>query len=392
MIGFPPPPEKRVAADAVHAEPRKTRWFVQHMREATKTASVSSHNSQVITLSEEPVMLDGRTVPNADGEAWTWREMLDATDTDAIAVLRHGKLIYERYFNGMRPESTHAYYSITKSIGSCVAANLVDRGLLDADELIRTYVPELARSAYGDAKVRHLLDMSVGIRYVEDYEDDDSDDARLQRLYGYKPRRETDEPGSTYDFATTTAKEGEHGQVFHYVSLNTNVLGWAMERATGEPVPRLITQEVWSKLGGEHDAYIALDGAGSAQLEAGFSSSLRDLARFGQMLCQGGVFGGHQVVPLSWIHDARTRGNRRRFATSPDADLLPNGSYRSGFWVSDCDDHIAVMGLGKYGQMLYVNQEASVVIAKFSSQRRPSDDPLAKLSFLGCEGLARTLL
>jgi hypothetical protein len=61
------------------------------------------------------------------------------------------------------------------------------------------------------------------------------------------------------------------------------------------------------------------------------------------------------------------------------------------FWVSDCDEHVAVLGLGKYGQMLYVNQEAGVVIAKFSSQARPSDDPLAKLGFAACEGLSRTL-
>ena len=87
-------------------------------------------------------------------------------------------------------------------------------------------------------------------------------------VYGYKPRRSADEPGSTYDFATTVGKVGEHGNLFHYVSLNTNVLGWVMERVTGTAVPRTVGREIWSQLGGEHDAYIALDGAGSAQLEA----------------------------------------------------------------------------------------------------------------------------
>lgn len=391
MHGFPPPPEDRVATDAVHSEPRKTRWFIQHVRETTRTASVSSNHAHVVTLHEEPVMLDRRTVPNAEGESWTWLEMLDATDTDAIAVLQHGKLIYERYFNGMRPESTHAYYSISKSIGSCVAANLVEQGILDTTELASSYVPELAGSAYGDATVRNLLDMSVGIRYVEDYEDDASDDGRLQRLYGYKPKRSSDEPGSTYDFATTTSKLGVHGGLFHYVSLNTNVLGWVMERTSGLSVAKLIRTQVWDKLGGEHEAYIALDGAGGAQLEAGFSSSLRDLARFGQMLCEGGVFAGQLVVPFEWITDARTNGDKAAFAASPDADVLPNGSYRSGFWVSEREDHVAVMGMGKYGQMLYVNQEANLVVAKFSSQDRPSDDPLITLTFVGCESLAQAL-
>lgn len=391
MLGFPPPPERRVAADAVHSEPRMVRWFMQHIRESTRTASVACRNGAVVRLQEEPRHLDGAPLPDVKGRSWTLSTMLEATHTDAIAVLRNGKIVYERYFNSMQPHSTHAYYSMSKSIASCVVANLVDRGVLDLGKGLTEYVPELAGSAYADAGVRHLLDMSVGISYVEDYEDDDSDDGRLQRLYGYKPKRSADEPGSSYDFAVTTRKEGEHGRAFHYVSLNTNVLGWVMERVTGVPVPRLIASEIWSKLGGEHDAYIALDGAGSAQLEAGFASSLRDLARFGQMLCQGGVFAGQRVVPSWWITDTRERGDRRAFAASPDAGLLPEAAYRNGFWVSDRGDHTAFMGLGKYGQMVYVNQEAGVVIAKFSSQPRPSDDALTTLGFLGCDALAQTL-
>jgi CubicO group peptidase (beta-lactamase class C family) len=391
MLGFPPPPERRVAADSVHAEPRRVRWFTQHMRESTRTASVACRNRAVVRLQEEPCQLDSSPFSDAEGGSWTLSTMLEATYTDAIVVLRKGKVVYERYFNGMQPDSTHAYYSVSKSIASCVVANLVDRGVLNVSKRLTEYVPELAGSAYADASVRHLLDMSVGIRYVEDYEDDDSDDGRLQRLYGYKPKRSADEPGSSYDFAVTTKQEGEHGRAFHYVSLNTNVLGWVIERVTGVPVPRLIASEIWSKLGGEHDAYIALDGAGSAQLEAGFASSLRDLARFGQMLCQGGVFAGRLVVPSWWISDTRERGDRRAFAASADAGLLPEAAYRNGFWVSDRGDHTAFMGLGKYGQMIYVNQEAGVVIAKFSSQPRPSDDALTTLSFLGCDSLAQTL-
>lgn len=391
MLGFPPPPEQRVAADAVHSAPRMIRWFVQHMRESTRTANVACRNAAVVQLQEEPRELDGVPLPDVEDGNWTLSTLLEATCTDAIAVLCKGKIVYERYFNGMQPDSTHAYYSVSKSIASCVVANLVDRGVLDLGERLTEYVPELTGSAYADASVRHLLDMSVGISYVEDYEDDDSDDGRLQRLYGYKPKRSADEPGSSYDFAVTTRKEGEHGRAFHYVSLNTNVLGWVMERVAGVPAARLIASEIWSKLGGEHDAYIALDGAGSAQLEAGFASSLRDLARFGQMLCQGGVFAGQLVVPSWWIVDTRERGDRRAFAASADAGLLPGAAYRNGFWVSDRGDHTAFMGLGKYGQMLYVNQEAGVVIAKYSSQPRPSDDALTTLSFFGCDALAQTL-
>ena len=393
MLGFPPPPVDRVAPDAVHSSPRAVRWFMQHVRESTRTASVMSGRGvrAVTRFEEEPRALDDVLLPELEDGSWTFSRWLEATQTDAVIVLLRGKIAYERYSNGMRPESTHAYYSMSKSIASCVAANLVDKGVLDLGTRLARYVPELKGSAYGGATMRHLLDMTVGIAYVEDYEDDDSDDGRLQRLYGYKPKRSLDEPGSSYDLACTMGGDGEHGDAFHYVSLNTNVLGWVMERTTGVSVPELVATHIWSKLGGEHDAYIALDGAGSAQFEAGFASSLRDLARFGQMLCQGGVLAGRLVVPSWWIADVQQGGDKGLFAASADADLIPGGSYRSGFWISDHGGHRSFLGLGKYGQMLYVSQGAGVVVAKFSCQPRPSDDALTTLGFLGCEALTQVL-
>ena len=170
----------------------------------------------------------------------------------------------------------------------------------------------------------------------EEYDDQDSEIARLDRLYGVRPSRGDDEPGSSYEFAAETAREGEHGGPFHYVSLNLQVLGWVMERATGVRLPELIGRELWAELGTEHEAYIALDGAGSAQLEGGFCSSLRDLARFGLMLCRDGRAEARQVVPTSWIDDTERNGDRAAFAAAgiPESQHLPAPSYRNNFWVA----------------------------------------------------------
>jgi CubicO group peptidase (beta-lactamase class C family) len=377
MRGFPPPPERRVAADQVYADVRHTQWFMQHVREVEPTADVSSRHEPVFEfpvatrdLDDLPLPDAGDTSVGAAPGAWTFAGMLAGTDTDGVIVLRDGRLLCERYFGSLRPETPHLWHSITKSLASCVAANLVERGLLDADEPVVRYVPELAGSAYGAAAVRHLLDMTVGIRYIEDHEDLATEDSRLDRLCGLKPRQAPDEPGSAYDYATTTVADGEHGRVLHYVSLNTNVLGWVMERATGRPVPELLHGEVWSKLGAEHDAYIALDGAGSAQLDGGFCSSLRDLARFGLMLANGGRLAGRTVVPGWWIDDVRRNGDQSAFAASDDPDMLPGGSYRSCFWVAEQDGRTVLLGIGMYGQMLFVDPDLRVVVAKFSSQPR----------------------
>jgi hypothetical protein len=210
-----------------------------------------------------------------------------------------------------------------------------------------------------------------------------------------QPSLSADEPGSAYDFATEAQKEGEHGAVFHYVSLNTFVLGWAMERATGMPVPELIRRHVWSKLGTEHDAYILLDGAGSAQLEGGFASSLRDMARFGLMLCQGGQFNGQQVVPTWWLDDVKHNGDKVAFAAAAESWDDPRSydgcSYRSCFWVVESDDHSAFSGVGWLGQRVYVDQEAGLVIALFSSRPQELEDEMGAHAFQACEDLARIL-
>jgi CubicO group peptidase (beta-lactamase class C family) len=399
MRGFPPPPERRVARDRVYSSPRFTQWYMQHAREVQGTADVGAGGGPVVGLVAEPAALGGlELVDVGDVEladpsgVFSFDDMLAATDTDGVLVLRDGRIVCERYFGDMRPETPHLWHSITKSLGSCVAATLVEHGLLDPEGAVTDLAPELGHSAYAGASIRHLLDMTVGIEYVEEHEDPDSQDSRLDRLCGLKPARASDEPGSIYDYAATTAPHGEHGAALHYVSLNTDVLGWVIERATDVPLPELLRREVWGKLGTEHDAYITLDGAGSALLDGGMCSSLRDLGRFGQMLAQDGCWNGRQVVPGWWLDDARHSGDKTLFAASDDRDMLPGGSYRSGFWVAEPGEGRSVLlGVGMYGQMLFVDADAGVVVAKFSSQPRAGLAAPITRTFYALDSLVRAI-
>jgi hypothetical protein len=379
MIGFPVPAHLRVTAAKAYDQP-SVRWFMQHVREVVGTASVGAGGERVAELATAPRDLGGVHVDGVNGGL---DAALSRTQTDAFIVLHCGVVVDERYFNGMTAETQHLWQSVSKSLVSCVAGNLVASGDIDPDESIVTYVPELRGSAYGDARLRHLLDMQVGIDFSEDYDDPESEVARLDRLYGFRAPTAPDEPGSTYEFAMSTAKKGEHGERLAYVSLNTNVLGWVMERATGLRLSELIRREVWSKLGAEHEAYIALDGAGSAQAEGGFCSSLRDLARFGQAICDDGRFNGHQVVPRAWAEDIRIGGDRAAYAR----EYGSGGAYRSGFWLSHETGRTAVMGLGIYGQMLYVDPEAHVVVGKFATQSKSDDTEAFRIDYALCKSL-----
>jgi len=391
-----PAPRRPVAArlsEAVYGDHASTRWFMQHVREVVPTSKVSSGRGPVWELPRAPRELDGAVVRGGDGRSWTLREMLAATHTDAVLVLRRGEVIYERYFGSMTEDTQHLYQSVSKSVGACVAARLMERGVLTAETPLTAVVPELAGSGYDGATVRDLLDMQVGVRFSEDYEDDGAEIARLDRLYGFRPRRSDDEPGSSYRFATETAREGAHGRVFHYVSLDLQVLGWVMECATGRSVPELIADEVWSGLGAEHPAYVALDAAGATQLEGGFCSSLRDLGRFGLMLSLGGEGRAGRVLPEAFIADCEQHADREAFRLSGLADgtYEAEQGYRSNFWTAAFEGRTVLMGLGIFGQFLYVDRTAGFVLAKFSTWPSFSDDLLSAHHFWAARSLAGLL-
>ncbi len=387
------PSTSSVAARDVYTSQQTTRWFMQHVRHVLGTADVcgAAGEHPGFGLPQELLDLGALKVGAEGGAAATVAGVLEETHTDAFLVLHKGAIVFEAYFNGMTPETPHMWQSVSKSLVSCVAGGLIIDGRLDAQERVGVYVPELAESAYGDALVRHLLDMQVGIDYSEDYEDPDSDVNELDRIYGVRPPRSSRHPGSSYDYATTTRKRGRHGEGFEYVSLDVNVLAWVLERAAGACLPDLIRSQVWSKLGGEHDAYIALDVAGSAQAESGMCSSLRDLARLGLALSRRGELGGRQVVPAAWVEQIMRGGDREAFAGHEEANVITEGSYKNNFWVARSGEEAAFTGSGIYGQMIYVNPKAQLVIAKFSTQPEANSMDCFRLEFLLCERLAEVL-
>src|SRR5262249_25028266 len=150
-------------------------------------------------------------------------------------VLQGGKIVTERYFNQMGQRMLHLSQSVAKSVTGAVAGVLVEAGVLDPNAPVIDYVPELAATAYRDARIRHVLDMTSGVRFDETYEDPYSDMGRVDVASGWKP---PPGPGVWHDnvfdvVMTLTVKEREHGERFEYRSIETDVLAFCMERASG---------------------------------------------------------------------------------------------------------------------------------------------------------------
>ena len=378
MKGFPVAPNQRVPRDLWDRTPWN-RWSFQHIREILPTTEVWRGSGPIWELKENPVDLDLIPFASQSGKNTTVIDWLLQNYADGILVIHHGEIRYERYFNEMTERTLHLSQSMAKSVTSAVAGILVSRGLLDPEERISTYLPELKATGWKDAKLRHALDMTSGVRYVEDYEALDSDIASTDIASGWRSAK----PDIPYfqcmwdQILSLNETIREHGEVFEYRSIETDVLAHCMERVTQTRLAELISRELWQPLGVEESACFTVDGAGYPLADGGFNATLRDYARFGEMLCRGGAGNGQQIVPKAWITDS-LNADPSIFSDENNMDF-DNGAYRNQFWIRDIDRRILI-ARGVFGQIIYSDLDNHLTIARlaswpeFVSGERKTDD------------------
>ena len=169
-----------------------------------------------------------------DGRKITFDQALLDTYADGIAVLHKGRLVFERYFGVLEPHMQHLAMSVTKSATGVLAGILVAEGAIDPNAPVKAYVPELAGSGFGDATVTQVMDMTTGLRYKEIYTDKGSDIWKLRRAAGLAQPEPGAPPTSILQYLPTIGKDGEHGRVFTYRTVNTEVLAWIVRRVSGQ--------------------------------------------------------------------------------------------------------------------------------------------------------------
>ncbi len=372
MQGFPPAEEARVThANQLFAP--YNRWSFQHELQLNRTADVWRGAGPVADLPVALRDLDPITYRNNLGEQFTFGEMVEASYTDGIIVLHQGQIIYERYLNGMQPHTLHAWASCSKSMTGTLAALLAHAGLFDPAEPVAAYLPELAQSGFGDATVRQVMDMTTGITFNDDVADPASENYQYSVALGWRAAPEG-YTGATscYEFLPTMRKVMPHGERFAYLTPNTDVLAWIIKRLSGKTLAQLTQELIWSKLGAERDAFWIVDASTAETAGSGLLSTLRDMARFGQMLLQRGHFNGQQIVSAAVVAEIEQGGDPAAFARGPAASPANQGySYGNQWWVTH-NRYGAYQGLGYGGQILYIAPAAQLVVAKFSSYPTPT--------------------
>ncbi len=390
MHGAPPAPEAQVTLGNWRLPPFN-RWAFSRVRELIPTAAIAAAGGAA-RLSESRD-LSGLAITRPEGGSTGFDDWLAETFTDGLAVIRDGNLLVELYPGDLAPARPHIVFSVSKSITAIAAGILAGKGLLDPDWPVTRLIPEAEASAYGDASIRQVLDMTVSVAFDEDYLDPESVFARYREamMWNLPAPGEAMKPGDLRGFLLTLKKgPRQHGDAFHYVSPNTDMLGWLLERASGRRYADLIADLVWTPMGARHEACVTLDSLGGARAAGGVCVSLTDLARFGELVLNHGRIDGRQVCPADWIEDLWTGGDREAWLKGDMASLFPAGRYRSK-WYATGSDHSSLAAIGIHGQWIWIDPETGVVIAKLSSQPLPADDRLDHLTIAGLDAIARAV-
>ena len=327
--------------------------------------------------------LDSIEMQNIEGQTQSFREMMDSTHTDSFLVLKNGEIIFEEYFNDMSSDSLHLMNSITKSFIGMLVGILSDEGIFDKKDKITKYLPELNDTGFSETTIQSALDMSSAVKFEEDYDDPLCEFWREAAVVGWRPDLvDENSPKTLLDFALSLKeKEQEEMEGYHYRSVLTNVIAMVIERATNKRVQDLLEKHLWQKLKTEQDAVIVVDKTGLPFVGAGMNACTRDLARFGQMILNDGLYEEEQIVPKEWIDSTRIAddGYRERFAKSDHGEMLPGGHYKNKMWVANLDE---MMCIGIFGQIIHINRNTGTVIVKFSSFPEPADELMFANSFI----------
>lgn len=365
MKGFPPPPDKTVRLATILKYPN-ARWAFHHMRELGPTAAVWRGAAAPSALPAAPRTLDALAFQDDKGNATSIAGWQRSTYTDGLLVLHRGKVVYEGTYAGMAVHQPHALWSLSKSFTGLLAATLVQEGAIDANALVASYLPELKDSAWGDATVQQTLDMTTGVQYSENFADPASGIFQYLIAAGLLPTPAAYAgPRTVIDFLKTVKKEGEHGAGFQYKTVDTEVIGWLLQRVTGKTYATLLSERIWSRLGAQEDGYVWVDSSGMQLASVGVNASLHDLGRFGEMVRQGGHFNGRQVVPEPVIAGIRKGADPEKFKAAGMA-MRSGYSYHNQWWVAhDADGSYEAKGLN--GQHIHINPAAELVVVKLSS-------------------------
>jgi CubicO group peptidase (beta-lactamase class C family) len=316
------------------------------------TTRAAARGGEVWRLPRNDRELDFRYDWN--GDTYDARDVLERTYTNALLIIKNGRIVTEIYRNNSDERSQFIGWSMTKSITSLLIGCALGEGRIESLDLpITHYLPELQGGGYAGVSIREVMQMRSGVDYEERYDFANPGTAASNHVAALV--RNT---ARFTDVARKLERIHEPGDHFQYKTIDTAVLGWLVERVNGGTVAAYTSKCLWEPLGAEADGYYIMDGEPGAGREfsgAGFNATLRDWGRFGLMMLDGGVANGRRIVSEDWVRES-TRPSH--------GETNGRGGYGLQWWTIRDSDAYAAIGL--QGQYVYIDPATRTVVVKLS--------------------------
>ena len=341
------------------------RWAYTHIREILPTKNIANDNNLVQPIPGLRDAKDDLSI-NLGGKTVQLSDAMKSQFIDGILVIKNGMAVAELYDGTLIPERTHLMWSVSKTVTGLTAASVAADGLIDLHKTVADYVPELAKSGWGQDTLRDILDMRDSSNWVEDYDSPESTVRRQDCADGLLAGSmciDTDVIGN-YKFLPTVGIDKNRQGKFIYKSGTTDVMAWVLEAATGQRFADLVSERIWKPMGAERSAGITVDISGFTLASGGMFATLRDTARIGQLIINRGKVGNRQVIPEDWIDDILNQKGDALLPKFSPKNINPY--YRSFVWGIG-DGQGTVLARGVHGQFIYISPSTDTVIAMYSS-------------------------
>ena len=304
------------------------------------------------------------------GSRHTLDDYLARHPATGLLIAKGDTILTERYQYARNDRHRFASQSMAKTVVAMLFGIALDeKAIRSVDDKVETYVPELAGSEYGATPLKALLTMSSGVAFTENYDGQD-DIAKLSRdLFRF------DTPGAAAVVKQFNTRIDPPGKSFRYASIETEILGLVLRKATGVPVADYLREKIWQPMGAEADAAWLVDGAGQEATYCCLNAVLRDYARLGLMLAHDGFWNGRQIVPRQWVIEATSNA-------PADTHLKParNAPTALGYgyqvWLSP-GPRRTFSFRGVHGQAIYVDPRSKLVLVHTAVRLAPRGDPAA---------------
>jgi len=272
----------------------------------------------------------------------------DKLGTVAYVVIKNDSIIFEEYWNGYSADSSSNSFSMAKSWISTLVGIAIKEGKIESiNQKACDFLPEFCEGDNSKITIKHLLTMSSGLDWDEDYHD---------------PLGQTAEayfaPNLKKQMMRLKAVEPP-GEIFKYHSSCSQLLAFIVESATGQSVNEYTSEKLWKPMGAKHPALWNTDTKrGDEKAFCCINSNARDFARLGKLYMNQGNWNGTQLLDSNYVKEATSVSNLL------DEDGNKNVNYGYQFWIANRKGLDVYYTRGLWGQYVICIPEKDMIIVR----------------------------